>query len=103
MGDPIVEQIEEFGPLHPLGETPETDGPKGLGIRWPLVRAAIESARTGCQVPGPRDDDRNDCWTDLERTDVNRRLSENGEAIFRRNGTSSFQQDSDVVPSQSRG
>ena len=52
MGDPIVEQIEEFARCIRSGETPETDGPKAFPS-LALVRAAIESARTGCQVPGP--------------------------------------------------
>jgi predicted dehydrogenase len=49
-GDPILEQIDEFAHCIRTGERPETDGEGGLAA-LALVRAAIESARTGNQVP----------------------------------------------------
>jgi predicted dehydrogenase len=50
IGDPIVEQIDEFARCIRSGATPETDGQKGCAS-LALVRAAIESSRTGCRVP----------------------------------------------------
>jgi predicted dehydrogenase len=49
-GDPILEQIDEFARCIRTGDAPETDGAGGLAA-LALVRAAIESARTGNQVP----------------------------------------------------
>ncbi len=46
MGDPILEQIDEFVDCLFTGRKPETDGPSSLKA-LALIRAAIESARTG--------------------------------------------------------
>ena len=48
-GDPILEQIDEFADCINSGSRPETDGQVGL-VALSLIRAAIESARTGKQV-----------------------------------------------------
>jgi predicted dehydrogenase len=47
--DIILEQIDEFAHCIRTGERPETDGEGGL-VALALIRAAIESARTGKQV-----------------------------------------------------
>lgn len=49
VGDPILEQVEEFADCIRTGAKPETDGPSSLAA-LALIRAAIESARTGQQV-----------------------------------------------------
>jgi predicted dehydrogenase len=49
IGDPILEQIDEFATCIRTGAKPETDGKVGLAS-LSLVRAAIESARTGKRV-----------------------------------------------------
>lgn len=49
IGDPILEEIEEFADCIRTGAKPETDG-KGALVALSLIRAAIESARTGRQV-----------------------------------------------------
>jgi predicted dehydrogenase len=49
VGDPILEEIDEFANCIQTGAKPETDGKRGL-IALSLVRAAIESAKTGKQV-----------------------------------------------------
>jgi predicted dehydrogenase len=49
-GDPLREQIDEFARCIRSGDAPETDGAGGLAA-LALVRAAIESARTGSQAP----------------------------------------------------
>jgi predicted dehydrogenase len=49
IGDPILEEIDEFADCIQTGTKPETDG-KGAVAALALVRAAIESARTGKQV-----------------------------------------------------
>ena len=48
-GDPILEEIDEFADCIRTGEKPETDGAGAL-VALALIRAAIESARTGRQV-----------------------------------------------------
>lgn len=48
-GDPILEEIDEFANCIQTGLTPETDG-QGALAALALIRAAIESARTGKQV-----------------------------------------------------
>jgi predicted dehydrogenase len=48
-GDPIMEEIEEFADCIQTGARPETDG-QGALVALALIRAAIESARTGKQV-----------------------------------------------------
>jgi predicted dehydrogenase len=48
-GDPILEEIDEFAHCIQTGDRPETDGQGGL-VALALIRAAIESARTGKQV-----------------------------------------------------
>jgi predicted dehydrogenase len=45
-GDPILEEIDEFADCIRTGDKPETDGRGGL-VALALIRAAIESARTG--------------------------------------------------------
>lgn len=45
-GDIILEQIDEFAHCIQTGDRPETDGQVGL-VALALIRAAIESARTG--------------------------------------------------------
>jgi len=49
MGDPILEEIDEFADCVRTGAKPETDGQSSLAA-LALVRAAIESAHTGKQV-----------------------------------------------------
>ena len=49
IGDPILEEIDEFVDCVLSGNRPETDGHGGL-VALALVRAAIESARSGQQV-----------------------------------------------------
>lgn len=49
VGDPILEEVEEFADCIRTGAKPETDGPSSLAA-LALIRAAIESARTGLQV-----------------------------------------------------
>jgi len=49
VGDPILEEVEEFADCIRTGAKPETDGPSSLAA-LALIRAAIESARTGQQV-----------------------------------------------------
>ena len=49
MGDPILEEIDEFADCIRTGAKPETDG-EGALAALALIRAAIESARTGAQV-----------------------------------------------------
>jgi len=49
VGDPILEEVEEFADCIRNGPEPETDGPSSLAA-LALIRAAIESARTGQQV-----------------------------------------------------
>ena len=49
IGDPILEEIDEFADCIRTGAKPETDGKAGL-VALALIRAAIESARTGKQV-----------------------------------------------------
>ncbi|MDH3315553.1 MAG: Gfo/Idh/MocA family oxidoreductase [Gammaproteobacteria bacterium] len=46
IGDPLLEEIEEFADCILTGRKPETDGPSSLKA-LALIRAAIESARTG--------------------------------------------------------
>jgi predicted dehydrogenase len=49
IGDPILEEIDEFADCILTGGTPETDG-KGALAALALIRAAIESSRTGRPV-----------------------------------------------------
>jgi predicted dehydrogenase len=49
VGDPILEEVEEFADCIRTGAQPETDGPSSLAA-LALIRTAIESARTGQQV-----------------------------------------------------
>jgi predicted dehydrogenase len=49
VGDPVLEEVDEFADCIRTGGKPETDGPGAL-VALALVRAAIESARTGRQV-----------------------------------------------------
>ena len=49
VGDPILEEIDEFADCIRTGKKPETDG-QGALAALALIRAAIESARTGQQV-----------------------------------------------------
>lgn len=49
IGDPILEEMEEFADCIRTGAKPETDGPSSLAA-LALVRAAIESAGSGQQV-----------------------------------------------------
>jgi len=46
IGDPVLEEIDEFASCIRTGEKPETDGPGAL-VALAFIRAAIESARTG--------------------------------------------------------
>lgn len=46
IGDPLLEEIDEFADCILTGRKPETDGPSSLNA-LALIRAAIESARTG--------------------------------------------------------
>lgn len=52
IGDPILEEIDEFADCIKSGKKPETDGRVGLSA-LALVRAAIESNRTGNQIEVP--------------------------------------------------
>jgi len=49
IGDPILEEIDEFADCIRTGSKPETDGKESL-VALSLIRASIESARTGKQV-----------------------------------------------------
>jgi predicted dehydrogenase len=49
VGDPIREEVDEFADCIRTGAKPETDGQSSLDALT-LIRAAIESARTGKQV-----------------------------------------------------
>ena len=49
IGDPILEEIDEFADCIRTGEKPETDG-QGALTALALIRAAIDSARTGRPV-----------------------------------------------------
>ncbi len=49
VGDPILEEIDEFADCIRTGKKPETDGPGALAA-LALIRAAIDSARTGMPV-----------------------------------------------------
>jgi predicted dehydrogenase len=49
IGDPILEEIDEFADCIQTGAQPETDG-KGALVALALIRAAIDSARTGKPV-----------------------------------------------------
>jgi len=49
VGDPILEEIDEFAHCINTGDQPETNGKGGLAA-LALIRAAIESARTGKQA-----------------------------------------------------
>lgn len=49
-GDPILEEIDEFADCIQRGAKPETDGVGALDA-LALIRGAIQSARTGKQVP----------------------------------------------------
>ena len=46
VGDPILEEIDEFADCIRSGKKPETDG-RGALAALALIRAAIDSARTG--------------------------------------------------------
>ena len=52
IGDPMLEQIDEFADCILTGRKPETDGPSSLKA-LALIRAAIESAKTGKPVDVP--------------------------------------------------
>jgi len=49
IGDPILEEIDEFADCIRTGKKPETDGPGALAA-LALIRVAIDSARTGKPV-----------------------------------------------------
>lgn len=49
IGDPILEEVDEFADCIRTGRRPETDGEVGLAA-LALVRAAIESSQTGIAV-----------------------------------------------------
>jgi len=49
IGDPILEEIDEFADCIRSGKKPETDGEGGL-VALALIRAAIDSAHTGKTV-----------------------------------------------------
>jgi predicted dehydrogenase len=49
VGDPILEEMDEFGDCIRTGKKPETDGQGGV-VALALIRAAIDSARTGKSV-----------------------------------------------------
>ena len=49
IGDPILEEIDEFADCIRTGEKPETDGQGGL-VALALIRAAIDAAHTGKPV-----------------------------------------------------
>ncbi len=46
VGDPVLEEVDEFADCIRTGKKPETDGEVGL-VALALIRASIESARTG--------------------------------------------------------
>jgi predicted dehydrogenase len=48
-GDPILEEVDEFADCIRGGKNPETDGPAAMAA-LALIRAAIDSARTGTPV-----------------------------------------------------
>jgi predicted dehydrogenase len=48
-GNPILEEIDEFADCIRSGKKPETDGPGALQA-LAVIRAAIDSARSGKQV-----------------------------------------------------
>jgi predicted dehydrogenase len=50
VGNPILEEVDEFADCIREGKSPETDGQGALDA-LALIRAAIESARTGAPVP----------------------------------------------------
>jgi len=52
IGDPILEEIDEFADCIQTGAQPETGG-EGALVALILIRAAIESARTGKRVKFP--------------------------------------------------
>ena len=49
IGDPILEESDEFADCIRTGKKPETDG-QGALVALALIRAAIDSARTGKPV-----------------------------------------------------
>jgi predicted dehydrogenase len=49
VGDPVLEEIDEFADCIRTGKKPETDG-QGALVALALIRAAIDSARTGKPV-----------------------------------------------------
>ena len=49
VGDPILEEIDEFGDCIRTGKKPETDGHGGV-VALALIRAAIDSAHSGKPV-----------------------------------------------------
>ena len=49
IGDPILEEIDELATCIRTGAKPETDGKVGVAS-LALIRAAIESARTGKRI-----------------------------------------------------
>jgi predicted dehydrogenase len=49
IGDPILEEIDEFADCIHTGKKPETDG-QGALVALALIRAAIDSARLGKPV-----------------------------------------------------
>jgi predicted dehydrogenase len=49
VGDPILEEIDDFAECIRTGKKPETDGEGGL-VALALIRAAIDAARTGKTV-----------------------------------------------------
>ena len=49
IGDPILEEIDEFADCIRTGKKPETDG-QGALVALALIRAAIDSARSGKPV-----------------------------------------------------
>jgi predicted dehydrogenase len=49
VGDPILEEMDEFGDCIRTGKKLETDGQGGL-VALSLIRAAIDSAHTGKPV-----------------------------------------------------
>jgi predicted dehydrogenase len=49
IGDPILQEVDEFADCIRGGKKPETDGPAALAA-LALIRAAIDSARTGKPV-----------------------------------------------------
>jgi predicted dehydrogenase len=49
IGNPVLEEVDEFADCIKTGKRPETDG-EGALIALAYIRAAIESAKTGTQV-----------------------------------------------------